>query len=330
MTGRVSSKTIILAIMKIKALLLSLLALSFLTNCEKKSESDRKELLAVSQAIQTAVPGCDEGGIPGPQDFAGIIGGLPLSKESRLHKSIVMLMSFKKDGSFGTCTGTIVSENVILTAAHCVVDAKTQKKVDKVVVIFAVNPWCLGEEIVNRSILATKFDVQEMNDLKELERDVALVQIPHLPTGYFPMPVVTKSELPRQTQVIYVAGYGREDDDPDKQAKSGRLKTTQLPLIGAIPVKRDPRTNEVKSFFYVVDQPLGGICMGDSGGPAMMRVGGQLKMFAVASRVNGPDKSPCREKVAYAAVESNRRWLRETFDLYNLNPKVKNPFESEW
>lgn len=315
--------------MKIKALILSLLALSFLSNCEKKSDSDRKELLAVAQGIQTAVPGCDESGIPGPQDFAGIIGGLPLSKESRLHQSIVMLLAFKKDGSFGTCTGIVVSENVIMTAAHCVIDNKTLKKMDKVAVVFAVNPWCLGEEIVNRSVLATKFDVQEMNDLSELERDVALIQIPSLPSGYIPMPVVKNTELPRQVQSIYVAGYGREDDNPKKESRKGRLKTTQLSLVGAIPVKRDPRTNQVKSFFYVVDQPNGGICMGDSGGPAILRVGGQLKVFGVASRVNGPEESPCHEKVAYAAVESNRRWLRETFDLYNLNPRVKNPFDSE-
>lgn len=239
-----------------------------------------------------------------------IIGGTEVAEGAPLQKSIVAIYDIKR-GSL--CTGSLLENNIVLTAAHCVGEAPQDH-----VVIFTNNLENLRDKNLRQAKLrvVTKTSVHPdwgngPGSMFNPMSDTAVIKFQgDIPEGFAPAKLLAPDVLKEGDKVV-VAGYGvsenvvsevnpTEHADFEEKVKSGEfacmtaedgtkskcftqkssgsglLRTTELTIVGA------PNETEV-----VMEQSNGqAVCMGDSGGPAYLQVNGELYLFGVASRVS--------------------------------------------
>ena len=219
-----------------------------------------------------------------------IIGGVPVSADEEIAHTTVMLIGQMATGGY-SCSGTILNEQWILTAAHCVIGAQ------QMVVVFARNApestWkamlTSGKLIrhvtsVNHNMDYPTSDAGQMTP----HNDIGLVQFTGgLVKGYRPVTLLNPASLPKfvnAKQNTVIAGFGiRTAGGTD----SGALYETTIPIDQANAKEID------------VGSPEDVACHGDSGGPAFVKVGGKFYQWGVASR------SDCKSFSIYTPLKSN-------------------------
>ncbi len=108
--------------------------------------------------------------------------------------------------------------------------------------------------------------------------DLALVQFAgELPAGYAPTSWINVFTPTTDRFWLYVAGYGVSDL---AQADSGELRFSKVTIENAI-------LNKEQSFFQGNQSDGFGICKGDSGGPAYMKIQNEFYVIGVVSAIQG-------------------------------------------
>lgn len=221
-----------------------LVAVSFLTACSEMATTSH---------------------IPAGDSQQGVIGGDKVQAGSTISRSTVGLYDSK---SQALCTGTLIADRLVLTAAHCVTPNS-----DSMIVYFGRDFTSMDKSLVRpvvKSIVHPNY-----NSNREDMHDLALIRFSgSLPSGFAPAPLLTDlSSVKKGTRVI-VAGYGLNWAWGIKRG-SGILRTTDLkvakPLYGRTELMLDQSIRK-------------GICSGDSGGPAYLEINGRLHLMGVASR----------------------------------------------
>lgn len=224
----------------------------------------------------------------------GIIGGEVVQANDNIQESIVAVYD-ALEGQL--CTGSLLPNNLVLTAAHCL-----GADVNQMYVFFGRE--LLGGKAINRPV--DKMEASQYWASRKLKEkntgDIALVHFTgEVPAGYKParfMPSSLKKSLVRDTEVV-LAGYGITDGKSGEGA--GTLKMTRVKIA-------DPlySVSEVK-----LDQTKGtGACHGDSGGPAYIVVNGVNYLWGVTSRgVSDPDND-CSKYSAYTNALYYKTWLQ--------------------
>ena len=112
------------------------------------------------------------------------------------------------------CTSTIIAPNVLLTAAHCVVDEDGQAGV----VIFGTS--LEKQDLTLRHITGVVMPNDYVADTTSDNRnDIALVKFDgDLPAGYHPANLPTSSVTVADGALLTVAGYGKTDVTNDDSA----------------------------------------------------------------------------------------------------------------
>jgi secreted trypsin-like serine protease len=267
------------------------------------------------------------------QNNEGIIGGQNIQAGSPLAASIVGIY----DAGVGAiCTGSLLDNNRILTAAHCV-----GPKPEKMFIIFTPDMISLLKNgtqnqvrlLVRQVVTATVNPgwEPEKNGLKDdTWNDLAVLKFRGtVPVGFKPATLLGGGDIndlaPNLT--VTLAGYGVD------QIQTAKVDPTlpPAPTVAGTPPKDEVVCNhdhtecvsmkssgsgvlrfsavsvvKVLSHEVVVDQTQGkGACSGDSGGPAYVLKNGQYFLWGITSR----GTPGCNEEGVYTNVLTYRDWV---------------------
>ncbi|MBO9666564.1 MAG: trypsin-like serine protease [Bdellovibrio sp.] len=302
-----------------------------------------KTLGALTVVLALFVTGCGSktNTISSSKTQHGIIGGELVSSQDTLSKSIVGIYD---DNEGFTCTGTLLPDNMVVTAAHCV-----GKKTKGVFIVFApdmesllnLGPKFLTHESV-RAVVGMRAhpDFHLSQDPSVPGNDIALMKYEGTtPEGYVATKVVTDLSLIKPGAETILAGYGVEkdtvievnpkkiknlqklidagvvfcDSDDARFAKECVREELEGPAIlkaTTVVINSIPNDKEV-----ILDQTQGhAACSGDSGGPAFIKVGDEYQLWGATSRSG----LGCNTDIVYTNVLSYADWIKTTASLMKI------------
>jgi len=222
----------------------------------------------------------------------GIIGGTEVKPGDKIQQSIVAVYD-AYEGQL--CTGSLLPNNLVLTAAHCVGQFE-----DQMYVFFDTE---LSAKSERRQV--DKLEISPYWETRRLQKrdtgDIALLHFTGtVPAGYKPATFLsaTNKKLLKKGATVVLAGYGITDGVTGDGAGTLRMTTVKI---------EDPQfsTSEIK-----LNQTQGtGACHGDSGGPAYIQVNGQYYLWGVTSRGVDDEKNDCTQYSAYTSALFYKTWL---------------------
>jgi len=195
-------------------------------------------------------------------------------------------------------TGTLVGRQWVLTAAHVAED---------------ISPLCRGLIIQGKEYPIAQIAIHP-DFLKrgiDSQRDLALIRLESEVVDVQPVELYDRDDEVGKTVVFVGNGLtGTGLTGPRQRDGVRRAATNQV------------ESADGKSIRFAFDAPPGGLDLegisgpGDSGGPALMDVGGKLCVLGVSS-TNSGDEDECRYGTieTYARVSTALKWLRETIRL---------------
>lgn len=270
----------------------------------------------------------------GDTSSSGIIGGTLVKADAPISRSIVAIIDI---ASGNACTGSLIAENVVLSAAHCV--GETPKSM---IIIFDVN----AEEVLNsvasltdllrspkirrvesalvssvwtarEKALQARFDANNGQPLTLTEAetkntgDISLMKFSgKMPTGYAPAKFLTDASLLKNGATVTVAGYGFTNGA--KRSGTTELREVQVQI-------HDVNYSQTE---ITLDQTHGtGACHGDSGGPAYLNVNGQEYLWGITSRGIDDKNDDCSTYSAYTNALAYSETIQKSVLTFAQNGK---------
>ena len=220
-----------------------------------------------------------------------IVGGQDVRKgDSRFISTVGILMVDDRTGKFtGVCTGTLIRSDIVLTAAHCV-DSSHQKI--NLIVYFGDTLLDLSQFNSYRSAkLATVHE----------DYDLALIQvIGEIPPGFGTISLLDDEHFLDIGTELIVAGYGRNKSRGQGSGDgTGQLRNVKLKIT-------DINSTELKSSNWSQS-----ICMGDSGGPAYVKIKDQLYLAGITLRAYSIGPFNCIYRSTFLRVDKLQSWIEQ-------------------
>lgn len=230
-----------------------------------------------------------------------IVNGRAPSPDSPFARSTVLLIS--EDGR-GSCSGTLVARDLIVTAGHCVTENDSNRPVNPGTMVADFSPYYDGREELPRasSVRARAIRLHPAYDYKLVDaaknpHDVALVRLEGpAKAGYAPATFMPASLRISPGDSVVAAGYG--DRAFGRTSNDYKLETFEFEVKGELPSSSLVLLNALRT---------GGLGQGDSGGPAWVRKNGALYFWGVASSGEGEGMA----QAAYENLAAYRDWLTQ-------------------
>lgn len=235
--------------------------------CQALTHAFLASLVFLTLGLSFLNAGCARRGTPADAVDArpAIVGGRAVPKDSPAWLSTVALVSESGGEIDVFCSGTLVADTLIVTAAHCVEDAERPANFK---VLF-------GESVSDgRHALVEVADYQmaDSNGSRNFPNfDLAWVKLARsAPAPFKPAEILRSSKPLVGGQAVLLAGYGKTRTDCDERQPSclGSLLETETVF------KESLNSSRFFSLLLLGDTPGFGACNGDSGGPAFAKVGG--------------------------------------------------------
>lgn len=239
-------------------------------------------------------------------DAPGIMGG---EASTDLAKSVVMIYNVSDEG-VSSCSGTIISKTLILTAAHC-----TAYNPKQLIVAFGADaPLALSgkfdEKMFRRVFAGRTTKTWPTLDPRSGKNwgDVAVLKLlGKIPDGFEPVEFVDDELEFTNGMDVVLAGYGTTDDGKFEADGTPVEQGTSAESLNQVTVTmRDASYSESE---VVMEQKDGrGGCHGDSGGPAFVEVEGKLMQFGIASRTTSKNGS-CVDGLIYTKANNFAKFI---------------------
>lgn len=273
----------------------ALLLLTFLSSCAENVNSDSQ-----------SYPGYEA-------DQSSIIGGVEADINYAKQNGIVGVYDLANGG---ICTGSLIAENIVLTAGHCT-DIEFP---DKTIIFFGLSLSEITKQVqtgdktnIRYSVKVKRHELYGSNksDSTKSANDVGLITFEGTAPEGFKTVTLATSKLARVLKVgaeVTLSGYGLN--------KFKRNPTTGRPIIsegsGVLRLVNTVKVLSVLPSFeeITLDQSQGkGACHGDSGGPAYL-YNKRLKkniLVGLTSRGTGD----CDQVAVYTSVIGYEKWISE-------------------
>ena len=173
----------------------------------------------------------------------------------------VAYLEMVNGANVSTCTGTLISQTAVLTAAHCV----------------AGRPEQIGIAVPGYVRAITQYFIHPSYRGDKGGLDLAILKFADpIPVG--PTPLLVSSGSPNPGDELVAYGYGRDQEGQGAgervSAGEAPLKATYLSFYGA----------SNGDFYETISTGSGNLCKGDSGGPILAKnQNGEWGIIAVTS-----------------------------------------------
>ncbi len=233
-----------------------------------------------------------------------IVNGVPVSINDPIAKSTVMIKGKYQRFSF-ICSGSIIAEDLVVTAAHCLGPYASAE----LTVFFGVdkNQSGVTYKVVKQILPPTYIPDQKID-----RNDIALLLLEkQIPASYQPAQMISDSDILKSNDFVLLAGYGINVTAMPNNGDGGLgvLRYTEQNII-------EPNYGNTEALINIKNK---GTCNGDSGGPAFLQKNNQIYLLGVASRMtdkdivpgNKPIRYECTEEIVYTNILKQINWLKD-------------------
>lgn len=219
-----------------------------------------------------------------------IIGGKQVTKKSEIAKTTVSLINTEQ----GTlCTGSILSDEVVITAAHCADGNPKNMQISFGPKSFGVAVRPVSEYRVS-PVWMVRHDQEKNNG------DIALIRFTGgVPESFHAVSVMKNSHKLSDGESVTLAGFGISNGVTG--AGSGKLRSVDVKIDDAQYSATEVSIDQTKHK---------GACHGDSGGPAFVQGNdGEILLWGVTSRGINDPLDHCAGDSIYTKISPYTRWI---------------------
>lgn len=255
-----------------------------------------------------------------PTSQTGIMGGVDATGTEDYVKHVVGLYDVKAQS---VCSASILSNTILLTAAHC-----TASEAKYLRVVFAKTNFEAKDTVIQK---VSAFQISPLYPLRgSMEKntgDISIVRFEGgLPAGYEPVSFLGNAKTITDGMTVTIAGFGANSSFLAKDPKTG----AEFMDHGGATTLRSADTTVVESAYSASEVKLDnskgtGACHGDSGGPVFTKVNGKYVVFGVANRLVDDWDDTCQVSIVYATTSFYAKWIKKTADALNKAAVVVAP-----
>lgn len=291
-------------------------------------------VLAACQKRETVAAGTTPPSTPTPQYspdsqrgclLPAIVGGQKIDSNHPVANHVVMIITIILDNPKPKkqiiCTGTLIDDHTVLTAAHCFNTGSTPSLS---YVIANTDLYCSSGYTKDLSFAASSIIIHPQyvrNSEPSKDQpyyDLAVVKFKGiLPYKYKPVSFATMSmeSIATSGLGLIMAGYGKTKTK-DTSYPELRLvnKSTSQVFLSKVDSSTGKLINLITemSLFGVKQADAHGVCSGDSGGPLLVKYNNEYQILGVASYIEGYNANTLCENSNsyYTYTENYLDWIK--------------------